>query len=310
MKKYYLLLVCWMTHTCLAQSGQEMPHKAILDQMFHPAPGHVLVVAHRGDWRHAPENSLRAVRNCLSMGVDIVEIDIQMTRDSQLIVMHDKTLDRTTTGKGAVSDWPLDSIRTLYLKNGMGHASPDRVPTLEEVMHYVKGKPILVNLDKAWSYLPQTYAVLKKTGTVDQGIFKAGLTLPELRAAHGNLMDSIHFMPMVYPPTYKMYAGFSDLSPMAYTTSFTTAMHVIGCEVIVDTDSAATLEVIRMLNRQGVSVWINTLWPQLCAGHQDDLAEDDPDAHWGWAITRGANIIQTDRPAALIAYLRSRGLHP
>ena len=62
----------------------------------------VIVVAHRGDWRNAPENSLQAIQNCIDMGVDMVEIDIRETKDCHLVLMHDKTLDRTTNGKGEI----------------------------------------------------------------------------------------------------------------------------------------------------------------------------------------------------------------
>ena len=58
----------------------------------------VLVVAHRGDWRYAPENSIAAIEHSIAVGVDIVELDLQLTKDSVLIVMHDATLNRTTTG--------------------------------------------------------------------------------------------------------------------------------------------------------------------------------------------------------------------
>jgi glycerophosphoryl diester phosphodiesterase len=311
MKKYILLgLVLFFAAQPRISAQQALPHTSILRQMMAPSPNQVLVVAHRGDWRNAPENSLRAVTNCIAMGVDIVEIDIKISRDSQLIVMHDKTLDRTTTGKGLVKDWPLDSIKTLFLKNALGQATLERVPTLRETMLAVKGKPVLVNLDKAWDYLPQTFALLKETGTLDQGIFKGVEPVSQMRQKFGALMDSIHYMPMVYPASYRMYEGTSNESPKAYVERFTKEINVAGFEVIVDSEQSSTLEVIRILNKKHISVWINTLWNELCAGHTDELAQDDPDAHWGWVIRNGANIIQTDRPQLLLTYLRSKGLHP
>lgn len=78
-----------------------------------------------------------------------MELDVQKTKDGQLILMHDKTLDRTTTGKGKVAEWTLDSIRTLYLKNGAALKTKHRVPTLEEALWVAKGR-VMVNLDKAY----------------------------------------------------------------------------------------------------------------------------------------------------------------
>ena len=84
----------------------------------------VIVVAHRGDWRNAPENSLQAIENCIKMGVDMVEIDIRETKDGQLILMHDETIDRTTTGTGKVTDLTWDYLQTLLLRDGIGHETP------------------------------------------------------------------------------------------------------------------------------------------------------------------------------------------
>ncbi len=61
--------------------------------------GYVFVVAHRGDWRNAPENSVSAIKKAADMGADMVEIDIQRTKDSVFILMHDGSIDRMTNGK-------------------------------------------------------------------------------------------------------------------------------------------------------------------------------------------------------------------
>ena len=94
----------------------------------------VLVVAHRGDWRNAPENSLQAFENCIEMGVDMIEIDLKKTKDGHLIIMHDNTIDRTTDGKGKPSDYTLEEIRRFRLKNGLGRVTFHPIPTLEEVL--------------------------------------------------------------------------------------------------------------------------------------------------------------------------------
>ena len=70
----------------------------IREQLMSRSTNSVLVVAHRGDWRNFPENSLEGIENAIKMGVDIVELDVQRTQDGVLILMHDETLNRTTTG--------------------------------------------------------------------------------------------------------------------------------------------------------------------------------------------------------------------
>ena len=76
-----------------------------------PAP--LLVIAHRGDSAHRPENTLAAIAGALELGVSAVEIDVQLTRDGRVVVMHDPTLDRTTSGRGDVRQLSLAEIRAL-----------------------------------------------------------------------------------------------------------------------------------------------------------------------------------------------------
>lgn len=89
-----IFLLC----TVFVLSAQESAKTLVVDLKSHETKK-VLVVAHRGDWRNAPENSLQAFQNCIAMGVDMIEIDLKMTKDNQLVIMHDNTIDRTTDGK-------------------------------------------------------------------------------------------------------------------------------------------------------------------------------------------------------------------
>ena len=113
MKKYIMIGILFAFPFCLSA---DEPVKAIYAKITNPDNKEITVVAHRADWRYAPENSLAAIESSIRLGADVVELDVQKTKDGQLILMHDKTLDRTTTGKGKVAEWTLDSIRTLYLK--------------------------------------------------------------------------------------------------------------------------------------------------------------------------------------------------
>ena len=74
----------------------------IVAEIHDPASKKVLVASHRGDWRNYPENSLPALRSAIDRGVDIVEIDLKMTSDSVLVLMHDARIDRTTTDRKSV----------------------------------------------------------------------------------------------------------------------------------------------------------------------------------------------------------------
>lgn len=90
-------------------------------------------IGHRGAAGTAPENTLASVRRALEIGVDAVEFDVHRTRDGELVVIHDPTLDRTTTGTGWVRDHTAAAIRQLDAGawKGAAHAG-ERVPTLAE----------------------------------------------------------------------------------------------------------------------------------------------------------------------------------
>jgi len=94
------------------------------------------IAAHRGGRAYAPENTLAAFENAIAQGVDSIEFDVQMTKDGELVVIHDTTVDRTTNGTGAVRDFTLAEMRMLDAGGGQ------QVPTLDEVLRLAKGADI------------------------------------------------------------------------------------------------------------------------------------------------------------------------
>jgi glycerophosphoryl diester phosphodiesterase len=98
----------------------------------------VNIMGHRGAAAYEPENTLRSIRTALAMGVDAVEVDVQLTKDGELAVIHDDRVDRTTNGKGAVRDFTLAELKKLDA--GQGEA----IPSLAEVAAEVAGKAHLV----------------------------------------------------------------------------------------------------------------------------------------------------------------------
>lgn len=95
------------------------------------------VVAHRGASRHAPENTLGAMRRALDLGADWIEIDVRLTRDGVPVVLHDATVDRTTDGHGPVSAHTLARLRQLNAGGWFGpEFALERIPTLEEVLTF------------------------------------------------------------------------------------------------------------------------------------------------------------------------------
>jgi glycerophosphoryl diester phosphodiesterase len=96
-------------------------------------PRPTLLAAHRGGSLLWPENSLLAFRNALALGADFIEFDVHLSRDGEVVVIHDATLDRTTTGTGPVRDRTLAELTTLRLKDRSGTVTQEPMPTLDEV---------------------------------------------------------------------------------------------------------------------------------------------------------------------------------
>ncbi len=262
----------------------------------------VMVVVHRGDWRNFSENSLEAVESAIEMGADMVEIDLAMTKDSVLILLHDRTLDRTTSAKGRPSDYTLAEIKEMRLRNGQLRVTQSyTIPTLEEVMQLTRGR-IKVNLDKADKYFDKVYPILEETNTLDDVVIKSGKPYEELRASVGENLDKMEFMPIVKITKETTLEEIKPLLDKRYS------MYEI---VFSEVNEPLMIAIKEELSGSDSKIWINSLWPSLCGGYSDNKAvATNPDQVWGYLIeTLGAGVIQTDRPKELIEYLQSKNLH-
>ena len=114
--------------------------------------------AHRGFCSQYPENTLLAFQKALEEGVDGIENDVQLTRDGEIVILHDETLDRTTNGHGWLKDYTLAEVRELDASEKFGAKyGPQRIPTLREYLELVKDEPIITNIEMktgVYEYLP------------------------------------------------------------------------------------------------------------------------------------------------------------
>ncbi len=291
------------TSCCNYEAKSERPcqcSEKILAQLYETTNNYVFVAAHRGDWRNAPENSIQALKNAIEMGVDIMELDLKKTKDGHLIIMHDNTVDRTTNGTGNPANYTLDEIKELRLKNGLGRVTHHSIPTLREMLLVAKGK-ILIDIDKGYKYYPEVIRELKKTGTMNQIIYNIApnVSYDSVISCYDKLEEDILIMPVI---------NFSLPDAKFVLDSYTQHKNTIY-QPIFDKDDYGLVNEILELHKDGNQVWINSMWASLNGGHDDDRALEDPDGSWGWLIDHGASIIQTDRPALLLEYLRGKELH-
>ena len=295
-RKNYILLLLLLCQTVVWAQGTDRV-AAIREKLFNPDSKDVLVVSHRGDWRNACENSVEAVRNASRMGVDIVEIDLGRTKDGELIVMHDDKVDRTTTGKGYVKDLTLAEIKQLRLRNGCNIKTIYKVPTLEEVLLEAKGK-VMLNLDKAFDYFHQVYELLEKTGTANLVIMKSNAPAEDVQRDYGKYLDKVIFMPKV---------NLDDEDAIRKLNDYLRILKPVAIEFKFAHDTNPLPYEVKRIMAGKSRIWYNTLWDTHAGGHDDDCSLVNPDKGYGYLIENlGATILQTDRPAYLIDYLKHK----
>lgn len=259
-------------------------------------PGRVYIVAHRGDWRDYPENSLQAIESCIRMGLAMAEIDLARTKDGHLVLMHDSTVDRTTTGRGKVADLTLVEIQALRLKNGYGVATTFGVPTLQEALQTARGR-IRLNLDKSYRYFREMMPLLDEAGMTDQVLMKGEKPVAEVMAEHADLLARVAYMPVI---------DYRKPGAQMLLREWLDAAKPCAVEMVFPEWRGEVLEGFALCRDRGVRIWVNVLWPEIGGGLSDDLALTDPDAVYGLLLARGVSLFQTDRPRLLQAYLARR----
>lgn len=306
----FILLASYFAISCKDQKSENTKGEAVeestensfsfadLQESFkNPHDNRVLVVVHRGDWRNAPENSLQAIQFSIDMGADMVEIDVQETKDGHLVLMHDETINRTTNGTGTVSQHTLEELKALFLKDGSGVVTAHKIPTLEEALLVAKDK-ILINLDKSYSIFDKCFEVLEKTGTLEQVVIKGNKTREQVEEEFGEYLDDVFFMPVL---------NLADTDIQEITDDYLTNLKPVAFEFVIPKDTFQLISSFKEIRQKGSSVWVNSLWPRLNGGHDDEKAVIDPSVY-DWYIDNHVDIIQTDRPRLLIEYLKEKGL--
>lgn len=304
MTRFILSLMTLLTLTvscCNVSTEPASRAEKLLAVLNDPGSDYVLVASHRGDWRNYPENSIPAIESAIRMGVDIIELDVKLTKDSVLVLSHDKTIDRTMKGHGLVSDFTLDSLKTFSLKRAHGIATDSvRIPTLREALLVCKDRA-LVNVDHAWDYYDEILAVTEELGVTGQVLMKGKKSIAEVGAKLASYENNLLYMPIIDinkaqgKELFGEYMAKGEV-PIAYEI----------CWKTLDDDAK---ECLGKVVETGSKLWVNTLWSSLCGGLDDDRAWEDGAAVYDQVLDLGATLIQTDRPEFLISYLRSRGLH-
>ena len=293
---------------CMASCKEAAPQYAnraemIAAQIHNPNSKYVVVACHRGDWRNYPENSIPAIESIIRMGADIMELDLKLTKDSVLVLSHDWTIDRCTTGKGRVSDYTLDELKQFRLRRAHGVATDSlHICTLREALECCKDR-ICVNVDQGYEYYDMVLAITEELGVTDQILIKGKhsvASVAEKMAAHEHNMMYMPIIDIQKEQGQKLFQEYMDTKtgPLAY-------------EVCWKKLTPEVSDCFKKVVESGSKLWVNTIWGSLCGYLDDDKALDcgDPAEVYDQVIALGASMIQTDRPEQLLNYLRKKGLH-
>ena len=264
------------------------------------ALGRPFLAAHRGVCgANIPCNTLASYRLAVRQGADVVEIDVSRSRDGMYFVFHPGMESEFIRCGALLSDLSAEEISHLTLRNSDGVPTHYTIPTLSEVLAFLKGK-VYINVDKFWTDVPGITAEIRKAGVENQVIVKT--------YADEKSWDEVER----YAPDlmYMTMAWHRDEITEKLTTR---NLRYIGIEALFDkeTDEIASDAYIRSMHDKGLLVWQNAIVYNekdiISAGHTDDISlTDDPALGWGWLAEKGADFIQTDWLSEAKSYLESR----
>lgn len=241
------------------------------------ATGRFLISCHRGCTERAPENTVAAAIDAVRLGVDLVECDIRTTADGHLVIMHDSTVDRTTDGFGPISGMTLAQVRRLRIRDTrFPILGEHRVPTMSELVDAVRGRAGFYLDTKdvhplALKKVIRDPRIIAKSfayiSTDEAALWKQHI--PELRLM-ATAPDNIR--------TPQQMRDFLKQYPLS----------------ALDGPITLTPDQIAVATEMGV-VYI-----------PDSLSLSEGPTIWSDVIAHGASGIQTDRPTALLGFLKQR----
>ncbi|MEM7047709.1 MAG: glycerophosphodiester phosphodiesterase family protein [Pseudomonadota bacterium] len=256
---------------------------------------HAFIVAHRGAWHNAPENSLAAIAHAIEHGYDIAEIDVQCSQDGILFLYHDDTMTRMTTQHEDPQTLCWHELQRIHLRARNGGTSQpltdQRIVSLEEVLMIAKGK-IFLDLDiKYPSLYAPTITMVHRCGMSEQVDIKMKIRHTQDIEKLLALREEADLMVM---PQMDLATA-----PLMLLTNFHSPM----IEVKFDTLQAVHTQA-PLFRDKGIALWVNTLDEVGCPPYTDHYALQDPDGVWGVLYRAGVRIFQTDEPETLQAYTR------
>ena len=260
------------------------------------SPENIYVAAHRGWSAEYPENTMLAFRKAAELGVDQIEIDVRMTKDGELVIIHDPTVDRTTDGTGNVCDLTLEEIKKLDagVKKDARFAG-ERIPTFTEFMDYIKDFDMMtldIELklypedfgDTAYEVCDRVFAMLVEYGFKDRCVINSFSSMLNEYVHKKNEGWKQH---VYYPIEFlRSYDKCEDPYSYAYCCCMFGAPKG---------EFTGTAESYTAMKAKGVQPWAG-------ASIKDQAGVDE-------AIAKKAELITCNNPDVVLECLRKRGAH-
>ena len=246
----------------------------------------VKVIAHRGGAKLAPENTLTAFQKAIDLGVEMIEIDIEQTSDSVVVVIHDRHIDRTTNGEGAVDSLTYEQIKDLDAGSWFDEKySNEKIPTLDEVFEFVNDQTILLIEIKSGS---ERYPGIERR-TVEAINKHNAKSWSVVQSFNLKAVERIKALDPDIETYYLLGRGFKEYFEQHFGTNKTTKDVNLGFEGFAVNHRALDAEAIEVLKAHGLSVFTWTV--------------NDPDEMDRFLETSIDGII-TDAPDVLIEKLQ------
>jgi glycerophosphoryl diester phosphodiesterase len=290
-KLHRKLSFCLLAFLCLFPCSDIFGQKHYIDaqtpqglkELFHyNGKSLPFISSHRGGpEKNMPENSIATFEKTLEYAYSMMEIDPRYTKDSAMVVLHDPTLQRTTTGTGRVIDLTLDELKKLRLKDTQGNPTEYLIPTFEEMLKWARGKTILV-LDNKGVSIEARIKMVERYNAEAYCIVMA-YTFDEAKI--GYKMDK-NIMMQIFIPTVEKFMKFENTGvPWSNVVVF------VGHQMPVD------LSVIKMIHDKGARCIMGTsrnIDREFIEGKVADI--EQLKSEYDEVFEKGIDIIETDIP--------------
>lgn len=255
----------------------------------------IAVAAHRGNSRYAPENTMAAFRSAVALNIDMVEIDLHMTSDGEIILMHDHKVDRTTDGRGLICSKTLAEMKALDAGSWKGEEfAGERVPTFREFLEFFRDYPdMLFNIefkdypadtgDFAFRSADKAIAMMDEFGITERSVINTWSgELNEYIDAKYDHRIRIHGY-------YPLELMGKDQKRFAWDYAYCICLFGTSAQPVVDK------KWFDFARKCGVEPWV--YYPK------------ESEESYAKSIENGAVLFTANDPAWAIEYLRARGLH-